>query len=48
MRGSGWAVADAAGTKWPWNGRLVAVAFERSDEGILKLVLKGGENISWQ
>jgi hypothetical protein len=31
----------------PWNGRLVAVAFDHTDDGILRLVLQGGEIISW-
>jgi hypothetical protein len=31
----------------PWNNRSVAVAFNRDDGGILKLVLSGGEVISW-
>jgi hypothetical protein len=32
----------------PWNGRLIAVAFDPSDASILKLVLRGGEAISWK
>jgi hypothetical protein len=32
----------------PWNGRLIAVAFDPSDASILKLVLRGGETISWK
>ncbi len=32
----------------PWNGRLAAVTFDRSDDAILKLVLRGGETISWK
>ena len=32
----------------PWNGRLVPVAFDRTDGGILSVILKGGEVISWQ
>jgi hypothetical protein len=31
-----------------WNGRLVDVRFDRSDAAILKLVLTGGETISWR
>jgi hypothetical protein len=32
----------------PWNNRPVAVTFDHDYEGILKLVLKGGEVISWR
>jgi hypothetical protein len=32
----------------PWNGRLIAVAFDPADPTILKLVLRGGETISWK
>ena len=31
-----------------WNGRLTEVAFDPSGDAILKLVLKGGESISWR
>jgi hypothetical protein len=32
----------------PWNGRLIALAFDPADDAILKLVLRGGETISWK
>jgi hypothetical protein len=31
----------------PWNGRLVPITFDRTDPGILRVILKGGEVISW-
>ncbi len=32
----------------PWNGRLAPVDFDHSDPGVLRLVLGGGEVISWR
>jgi hypothetical protein len=30
----------------PWNGRLVPIAFDHTDPGILRVILRGGEVIS--
>jgi hypothetical protein len=32
----------------PWNGRLIAITFDHADAGILDLVLRGDEMISWK
>lgn len=32
----------------PWNGHLVPVTFDRTDQGILRVILRGGEVISSQ
>ena len=32
----------------PWNGRLVPITFDRTDPGILRVILRGGEVISRQ
>jgi hypothetical protein len=42
------AVLERLAVYRPWNGRLVPVTFDRTDPGILGVILKGGEVISWQ